>query len=361
MDKLVVISGSLKSLDYKDISTSSQKFELSFAESMSIYFDVVIVSAGCSIPQRRDNMLCTSAKRLTKHFCNYLTECKRQNPRYVVMFGYNPFVLEQLLCLNCKVYPFIFDTHYGMIEFRRFLRRNLIDSYYKLGIWMLHRVSGVLLFKREASSELKLSVPYLITTVTSAGIVNEYSDVSWDNEISVLYAGAITNYNHLKEICEASEYIPKEMKVTFHIYGTGPNYNELKTLYKDSTSVRLYGRLPNSEIMIAMKKANIVLNIRNKNDIVNRFAYPSKLIEYMEQKKTILSTNINEEEPLHEVVYLIDDISGKSIAKAIVDILDDNQGRAEKISRMEDYLLKWHNRKKESEKIAAFIKSSDYI
>lgn len=365
MSSLAIFSASLEAVPEQETVSSSQKFELRFANGIAEYFDnVSVISPSVKREITIGRVHFIPAKRVNKRIVDYYSACKKRGITHVLMYGYDPLCILQALLLGTRVkkYAFVFDTHIGMSAFRRPFRRKLIDTYYQVGIALLNWLTGVILFKKAAYEDMRLHIPYVLTTVTSDGVHVDCEEVLNEKAFEgykVLYAGAITEYNCVEEICDAAKMFSDEKEnVRFDIYGDGPALT--KIMRRCSDNVLLHGRQPNRVVVAAMQHADLVLNIRRTTDKVNLYAYPSKLVEYLENQKTILTTCVSEEEPLSEVTFVIDNTDPVTVHDAIKKNMVSNNEAARKRKRIEGYLNEYHNRKKELEKIATFMMGKSF-
>lgn len=364
MSKLAIFSTSLEAVHEQEIVSSSQKFELRFANGIAECFDnVCVISPTVKHEIAMGKVRFIPARRINKRIVDYYSACKEREITHALMYGYDPLCILQMLLLGTEVkkYAFIFDTHIGMSAFRKPIRRKLIDTYFQIGIALLNRLTGVILFKKTAYEDMRLRIPYVLTTVTANDIHSESENVRNGKAAegyTVFYAGAITEYNCIGEICDAARMFSDENEnVRFDIYGDGPSLAKIEN--HCSKNVFFHGRQENQTVVAAMQHADLVLNIRRTTDKVNIYSYPSKLIEYLENRKTILTTNVSENEPLSDVAYVIDDTDPVALHAAIKRIAASKNETIKKQQRIESYLNEYHNSRIEVEKVAGFLKETN--
>ena len=359
-NKIYLFSTSLHSLYEEKLSTSSSKFELNFAIDLSTKFDeVVILSPKINLKEQRDNILLCPVNQKNKFLINYIGYFKNKEKSGTIIFwGYNPLTLIQCIYLKnkMKIFTFIYDTHLAALKKRKKIKNILISSFYKLGVKLINFLDGVILFKEEASIELNLKIPFIVTTAVSRN-QKKITQVHKNNDLfKVVYAGTLIEYNCSKNIVEAAKILKNiDRKIKFEIYGDGELYLSLKNECINLDNIHFYGRVDSLIVENAILNADLLLNIRDTDSIVNKFSFPSKLVEYLESQNAILSTNLNYNKDFESVVFILDNTSPLEIANKILYIKENHNEVEQKTNMISDYLKINHNKEKELEKIIKFI------
>ncbi len=358
MNSLFILSRSLPAVSEENVTTSSQKFELRLAKGLSQLFDhITVVSPNVQKEQSLDGIRYLPAPLLNRRLADYYVTCKEEKFSHILCFGYDPMILRQILRFGPEVkkFAFVFDTHLGMTAHRNPIRFHLLDMYFRVGIRYLNRLDGILLFQKAAYEDMRLKIPYLITTVTSDSQMHTLPVIpSADGTFRVLYAGAFTAYNCISEIVAAADRFWREKAaVTFTLCGDGPLF--AKTEAEHPQNVSVLKKRSNREVIELMRSADLVLNVRRKTDRVNLYSYPSKLIECLESKKTVLTTAGFQPEPLEDVAFILENTDPDSIYEGILDVMRNKKACQEKILRTEPYLETYHNKDKEMASIFNFM------
>ena len=162
----LILLCNLENIECESLCTSSSRYELEFALSLSKKVDrVSIVSTKAAEQCARKNMTlypCSSGDflRHVTPVVDFTSELIEDKDQTVVMFwGYNPrmiYAFSRLKSSGVKIVSMIYDTHVGQLSGKPFVKKALIDLFYRLGMWQIHRLDGVFLFKEKAKRHLRL-------------------------------------------------------------------------------------------------------------------------------------------------------------------------------------------------------------
>ena len=363
METLAIFSNTLRAAAEGDLITASQKYELRLAKGLSAFFTrVIIISPAVEQDVKIDGIYYVHADKKTKRVADFYRAGRDKKISHILFFGYHPMVIRQAVRFGpaVKKYAFIFDTHRGMCEYRSFLRRTEIQIVFHYGLHCLKRLNGLLLFKQAAYTDIGQKLPYLLTTIPAHpdNCTLQPRKDRGNAPFTVCYAGALTSYNSILEVAEAAKrFAENKEPVQFVICGSGPLYQALKQAAPENMT--LTGRITENEVHQWIQRSDLMLNIRRTNDIINSYAYPSKLIDYLEQGKTVLTTDVNPQEPLSEVCFLLKNTDAGAIYEGIRAVMQAADEAAGKRQRIERYLHEYHNAKEIYSAIYAFLISTE--
>ena len=106
----------------------------------------------------------------------------------------------------------------------------------------------------------------------------------------------------------------------FHIYGDGDYAEELKKI--EDKSIKCHGIVTNEEVVIAEKKATLLINPRPTGEEFTKFSFPSKNMEYMASGTPVLTTKLpGMPKEYKQYVYLFDDESIEGMARTLSSVL----------------------------------------
>ena len=353
MRHLIIICN-LESTNYDDLCTSSSKYELRFAYEMAKKVDVVsVVSPRLFSDSIIGNIRFYSCKHsnLVYKIKEVMRKVKKltnpSNNTVVMTWGYNPILINAICKLkasNIKAVTMVYDTHLGELSNKTILKKSLIKWFYDLGIMQLNRVSGVILFKEKAKEHLRLKVKSCVVLPSiNLTDVEPFKETNNDNLV-FLYSGTLCEYNGLEELISA--FKRKSYSCILEIYGDGPLKESIEYEAINNDNIVYGGRISNKELSEKIRKADVLINLRKETSIVNDFAYPSKVVEYMAYSKIIMSTNISEHEEFKEAVYLLKDLNPETIDNMIWQICNSMPEEFKyKVDKAEQYLRCYHDNK----------------
>lgn len=136
----------------------------------------------------------------------------------------------------------------------------------------------------------------------------------------ILYAGSLTRWGGINLLVEAFELIP-DKNIELWICGPGKN-KEIERAAKLNSDIKYLGFVTNSELREICHKASIFVNPRPSNIIGNESNFPSKLFEYFQYLKPIISTKTPGISPEYEnILVTTENDTPKAIADKIIEVL----------------------------------------
>jgi len=264
----------------------------------------------------------------------------------VLAFGYELRVLRELRKISTnynykvKVISFTFDSHKGAIAHKSIFRKVLIDFYFGLGIRYLSTIDAVILFKSEAYKELDLKIPYLISKagVNEEDILPYIYERSGDTKFKLVYAGTLIECNSIFVLIDTMRYLHDITGVTLDIYGRGPLLNYVKEASQKNKNINYLGLVNNEEIRKAIEKADLLINLRDLNDYVSKFAFPSKIIKYFASGVPVLTTRVIKDNDFDKAAFVCDELNPKKISEKILEIIGNPSKQTEKSIYAKEYL-----------------------
>lgn len=371
--KLVLVTSSVHSLDVRKASTSSELFSLNLMLNLSSFFDeTYIFSDGTTNFERDEDKRITLYPFIkTGKYSNNLKQVieqvvglkQKKNSNIVFfIFGYNYFTLRKLRGL-CKLYSaklisFTFDTHKVGTENLKGMKKLLLENFHELGIRTLNKIDGIILFQKAAYEELGLNIPYLVTKVgTSKESISNYQYQRSTQRFKLLYAGSLEKYNCIDVIIESMNVLSK-YDVELVIYGDGSLRKYCELASEKSERIKYLHVVDKATIDAAIRDADLLLNIRDVNSIVCKYAFPSKLIEYMSSGVPVLSTRVISDLNFDDAVYVVDDFSPTGIASLIKKILENPDDQIKRSFYAKKYVAEFFSWNNISMEIYDFIKKT---
>lgn len=330
--RIILYSNSLDTLNYEDMTTSSQKYEYKLAEklkeknSKKITILSNVISEENSIRQNNIELIGVKADTINKKINNLRSffSKEKENDIIFVFYGYDLKLVCSMLYLKLKykikLISFIFDYHVGAIEMLSVAKRNLANIYFKIALILIKFCDGFILFQNNAAKELQLKKPYLvIKPAINPEVINNETPHRNSSLLTLTFAGTVNKYNGILALIEAIKE-NKESDLRVRIFGDGDLVESVKQLERSDSRVYYGGRISQELIETELKSADILLNLREPDHPVNKFAFPSKLIEFMGIGKPIISTNLGFEEEMKKSLYLLESLSSEDINKKILEI-----------------------------------------
>lgn len=332
---LIFYSTCITTLDVNNSTTASEFFEIDLIRNLSNVVDeVLIISEQSTKNEIFKNIRILKINRKRKYYIGLKHNDEIMEnisilgkETVILLYGYDLAALYEWKSISrkngTKLVSFTFDTHKATIKNYPFFKKLLVGSYFTLGLLMLRHIDGILLLKDTAYSELKLSIPYLVTKI---GI--DESDISKylyhrknREKFRILYAGSLEEYNGIFEMINAFKNI-NYTHIFLDIYGTGTLKSFVEKESNLDPRITYFGSVSNDKINEVISNADLLLNLRDPDLQVCKFAFPSKLIKYMSSGVPVLSTEVIKDDGFDNSVFLIEKFSTENISNAIYKVIN---------------------------------------
>ena len=136
----------------------------------------------------------------------------------------------------------------------------------------------------------------------------------------VMYAGGFGKQNNIElliDACEKSKYVSE-----LWLCGSGEQINQIETRVNSSKKAKYLGNLQNIDVIRLERKAKILVNLRDPSVPVTKYAFPSKILEYLASGSVVVSTKL-EGIPSEYFEYIVPiiDLSIDGITECINSVL----------------------------------------
>lgn len=148
-----------------------------------------------------------------------------------------------------------------------------------------------------------------------------------------------------------------ELDAELHLYGAGGDASFIEECAKQDPRIRFFGRVDRKTLLVALKKAHLLVVNKPTEDDYSNYSFSSKILEYMASGTPLLTTKVGgmPEEYL-KYVYIIEDesIDGISIALTVAmdSVLKEHYVFCEKAAH---FAIEDKNYRKMTEKILSFF------
>lgn len=143
-----------------------------------------------------------------------------------------------------------------------------------------------------------------------------------------------------------------------HIYGSGDFEDELVEICKRNNQIKYFGVVPNSVVIDAELRADLLINPRPTNEDYTKYSFPSKNMEYMASGTPVLTTKLpGMPKEYFDYIYIIENESTNGIAKSLHEILNKNKGELyDKGLKSKSFVLEKKNNVIQASKILLLAK-----
>lgn len=161
----------------------------------------------------------------------------------------------------------------------------------KIQTWILKRVSGILSL-RKLSPNIKCQNNYIIHGITNIGSKIVYDTRNMNN--NCLFAGLLDKKLGIDLVLDTFKNLPE---FTLYITGKGPEEELVHHYAQKYRNIHFLGFLDYAQYLQHLKKVTFCLSLRNPSYENNKYEFPSKILEFLENGKLILTNTYYENLP----------------------------------------------------------------
>lgn len=172
----------------------------------------------------------------------------------------------------------------------------------------------------------------------------------------IVYSGALTDYNGIRELIAAMKYISDD-SIALEIYGGGILENEVVETIKGYDNISFRGKVSNEDMMKIQSEAWLLVNPRPVDDPIARVTFPSKIFEYMVSGTPVLTTRLNGfTEEYYDKMFFVEDNDPKAMAQKISEIASMDKEELNRMSiKAKEFVIKEKSWEKQTDKIYRFL------
>lgn len=361
-ERLGILTHNLSSADNRgEIRTSSGLFEFDFAQAMSKEMPTVLFSTKSFVTESGEGpvkIVSATSDRDRRRFD--VSAILDAHLSHFVFFGYDPRLIAILRRERRGPRPrlvsYTFDTHQTATELMRPLKRTLANQYFELGQRRLRGVDGVITLNGSWTRDLRSrGVPIHVSRIgTNLGPQPNHTPEP-RLRCRVLMAGSLEPCNLIGEMFEAFRQLPSEA-FELSVFGDGTLAALANDAARTLANVSYNGRVARERLDAEFATADVILCLRAPEHPVTRYSFPSKLVEALALRKTVVTTNFAPGIGLGDVAFVAEP-TPRGIAGAIVAASEVSGDRMAKLEAAEVFIEQWHRWPKIAEACATFLRS----
>lgn len=309
-----------------------------------------------NIPFIKDLTQSISVFRNVRKIIKKEKECK------ILTFNARPSVAIPSIILKkiykCELICLLADPPVDIQE-RYGLNKIIMNIFWKLIEKSILKYDKIIALNKKAIEIYAPNKPYIII---DGGIdiedyeISKKEIISKHNKKVIVFSGALTEYNGIKEAIQAMNYV-KNKNIELHIYGNGYLQEYVERAERFNPNVIYKGIVSNKEMRMLQSSSDLLINPRRVDDMISKVTFPSKIIEYMLSRTPVISTRLNglTDEYL-ENIYILDNLEPEYFGKTIQQILEKSEEELHLVGEnAAKFILNNKSWKNQCEKIYKFI------
>ena len=175
-------------------------------------------------------------------------------------------------------------------------------------------------------------------------------------ENAIAHAGTLNKEVGIDKILDVFSKIEDD-NLELWLIGKGDMDETIKKATKKDKRIKFLGFLPNTQVFEHLKRAKLLINLRNPEDIYTRYSFPSKTFEYMVSGTPFFTTKLaGIPKEYYKYLYTIDSYNTDDIKNKILEILNEEDKNLENFGlQAKEFILKNKNAEKQVDKIFDFF------
>lgn len=172
----------------------------------------------------------------------------------------------------------------------------------------------------------------------------------------VMYAGGLAEDNNIKLLINACESMVEVDELW--ICGIGPEEKYVKTAEAKNEKIKYFGRVPNTKVVELEQKAKLLVNLRNPNEELTKYSFPSKILEYISSGSMVLSTRLEGiPKEYFDYIEVVDHLLVSEVQDAVRRIMCmDDHLYVDRCKKSQIFISEKKNYKAQTEKIVKFCR-----
>ena len=282
-----------------------------------------------------------SVKRnAAKALKRWLKENQNEKDKVVMMYSiYPPYSTPAIaLCkkFGCHLNAVITDLPEYMYTWKNSSGiKGVVANHLKNQMLRLQtQCDSYVLFTPKMASRMGIeNKPYIVSEgFSDAGIYAGIRDQTKYEKKTLIYAGNLSKLYGIRNLVDGFMLTSGDYEL--HLYGAGPDAAYIEECSKKDARIKYFGRVPRTEVLVALKKAHLIVINKPTADDYSNYSFSSKILECMASGTPVLTTRVggmpNE---YYDYLYFIDDETSKGISETIEKIVDMAESERERMGK----------------------------
>lgn len=206
-------------------------------------------------------------------------------------------------------------------------RRGIIDlikiTYEHFKSELYEKYDGYIFVTKHMSDKVKLKhKPYTVIEGFVENSIQSHSMIlkKSDEPKVAMYAGSLGAAYNIKMLVDAFQMTKGQYELW--IFGDGLDAEYVKEAASKDTRIKYFGRVPQQQVLDAERRADLLLHVKTAEDEHSKYAFSSKILEYMMTGIPVLTTVVaGIPDEYYEHLYIIDETTTAGISKALINTL----------------------------------------
>ena len=271
----------------------------------------------------------TIKKNVEKLLEQWLQENKDIKDKVVLMYSIYPPYTEPAVRLcqkyGCHLSAVITDLPEYMYSWKNM--KGIRGWYSKrLSEKMLElqgKCDSYILFTKPMAAKMGIEdKPYMVSEgFCDASIFDDIPDQEKYPRKTIVYGGNLSRLYGIQNLVKG--FMQTYLDVELHLYGAGGDAAFIEECAKKDSRIKFFGRVDRKTLLVALKKAHLLVVNKPTSDDYSNYSFSSKILEYMASGTPLLTTKVGGmPEEYWKYCYFIVDETCDGLAQAIKSVME---------------------------------------
>lgn len=271
----------------------------------------------------------TIKRNVEKLLEQWLQENKAIKDKVVLMYSIYPPYTEPAVRL-CKKYGCHLSAVITDLPEYMYSWKNMkgIRGWYskRLSEKMLElqgRCDSYILFTKPMAAKMGIEdKPYMVSEgFCDASIFDGIPEQEKYPKKTIVYGGNLSRLYGIQNLVKG--FMKTDLDAELHLYGAGGDAAFIEECAKQDSRIRFFGRVDRKTLLIALKKAHLLVVNKPTADDYSNYSFSSKILEYMASGTPLLTTKVGGmPEEYYDYFYFFDEESTEGIKHSLEKIIN---------------------------------------
>lgn len=185
------------------------------------------------------------------------------------------------------------------------------------------RCDSYILFTKPMAAKMGIEdKPYMVSEgFCDASIFDDIPDQEKYPRKTIVYGGNLSRLYGIQNLVKG--FMQTDLDAELHLYGAGGDAAFIEECAKKDSRIKFFGRVDRKTLLVALKKAHLLVVNKPTADDYSNYSFSSKILEYMASGTPLLTTKVGgmPEEYWNHCYFIIDETC-EGVARAIKGIME---------------------------------------
>lgn len=185
------------------------------------------------------------------------------------------------------------------------------------------RCDSYILFTKPMAAKMGIEdKPYMVSEgFCDASIFDDIPDQEKYPRKTIVYGGNLSRLYGIQNLVKG--FMQTDLDAELHLYGAGGDATFIEECAKQDSRIKFFGRVDRKTLLVALKKAHLLVVNKPTADDYSNYSFSSKILEYMASGTPLLTTKVGGmPEEYWKYCYFIVDETCDGIAQAIKSVME---------------------------------------